>query len=81
MSNADNPYERPRIGGNPARGTDRVEYPDGTAAHRGDVVVDPRGRRLKVIGTDGSRGRLMALDADCRMVGVDAKSVDVAERG
>lgn len=81
MSNADSPCERPRIGGNPARGTDRVEYPDGTAAHRGDVVVDPRGRRLKVIGTDGSRGRLMTLDADCRMVGVDAKSVDVAERG
>lgn len=81
MSSVDNPYERPRIGGNPARGTDRVEYPDGTAAHRGDVVVDPRGRRLKVIGMDGSRGRLMTLDADCRMVGVDAGAVDVAERG
>ena len=81
MSNVYNPYERLRIGGNPARGTDRVEYPDGTAAHRGDVVVDPRGRRLKVIGMDGPRGRLMALDADCRMVGVDAKYVDVAERG
>lgn len=81
MSSVDNPYERPRIGGNPARGTDRVEYPDGTAAHRGDVVVDPRGRRLKVIGMDGSRGRLMTLDADCRMVGIDARAVDVAERG
>ena len=32
MSDVDNPYERPRIGGNPARGTDRVEYADGTAA-------------------------------------------------
>ena len=81
MSNVENPYERSRIGGNPARGADRVEYADGTAAHRGDAVLDPRGRRLKVIGMDGSRGRLMTLDADFRMVGVDAKSVDVAERG
>ena len=81
MSSVDNPYERQRIGGDPARGTDRVEYPDGTVAHRGDVVVDPRGRRLKVIGMDGSRGRLMTLDADCRMGGVDARAVDVAERG
>lgn len=81
MSNVDNPYERPRLGGNPARGTDRVEYADGTAAHRGDAVLDPRGRRLRVIGMDGSRGRLMTLDADCRMVGVDARAVYVAERG
>lgn len=81
MSNVDNPYERPRIGGNPARGTDRVEYADGTAARRGDSVLDPRGRRLKVIGMDGSRGRLMTLDADFRMVGVDARAVEVVERG
>lgn len=81
MSNVDNPYERLRPGGNPARGTDRVEYPNGTAAHRGDVVVDLRGRRLRVIGMDGSRGRLMTFDADLRMVGVDAGSVEVVERG
>lgn len=63
-----------------ARGADRVEYADGTAARRGDVVLDPRGRRLRVIGMDGSRGRLMTLDADCRMVGADAGSVEVVER-
>lgn len=80
MSNVDNPYERPRLGGNPARGTDRVEYADGTAAHRGDAVLDPRGRRLRVIGMDGSRGRLMTFDADFRMVGVDAGTVEVVER-
>lgn len=81
MSKVDNPYERPLPGGNPARGTDRVEYADGTAARRGDAVLDPRGRRLKVIGMDGSRGRLMTFDADLRMVGVDAGSVEVVERG
>lgn len=80
MSMANNPYLFPRTHSNPEKDVRAVRYSDGTQAHRGDRVLDGRGRSLTVIGINARTGRVMAVDAGWHMVGIDPLEVEVVER-
>lgn len=80
MSMANNPYLIPRTRSTPEKDAQAVRYADGTQAHRGDRVLDGRGRALTVIGINARTGRVMAVDADWHMVGIDPLELEVVER-
>ena len=68
----DNPYQRPRFPCDPGRDLKTLRYADGSIPHRGDEIIDSKGRRYHVAGLDGVHGRLTVLDRDCSMRRLDA---------
>lgn len=80
MSMANNPYFIPCTRSTPEKDAQAVRYADGTQPHRGDCVLDGCGRMLKVIGINSRTGRVMAVDADWHMVGIDPLELEVVER-